>query len=78
MPPLKPKTSRTKLNKSKPSELNCSEVSFPKSDLKLDIKATFDKESNQMSYIFNIKNIDEADTKDVEQKVFLNIEILQF
>ena len=73
LPPLKPKTSRPLAPEMRRTEINKSALAFPNSDLKLDIQASFDKKVRQMKYVFNVTNINEDDTKELEAKLTTNI-----
>ena len=53
----------------KRTEVNKSALSFPNSELSLDINTEFDKSSNRLKYVFLVKNLQSDRQKELENKI---------
>lgn len=58
----------------KRTEVNKSALAFPNSNMKLDITASFDKQSNELKYTFNVSNLEDIYRKGLEDRLTHNIE----
>ena len=68
LPPVK-KKERKIMPEMKRTEINKSALAFPNSSLSLDINTEFDLKSNNLKYIFLVKNVKKEKHKDFENKL---------
>lgn len=68
LPPVKYKANKIK-PEIKRTEVNKSALSFPNSELSLDINTEFDKSSNRLKYVFLVKNLQSDRQKELENKI---------
>ena len=69
LPSIAREDSRPRLPKPKKVEVNKSALSFPNSDLALDIASTFDRQTKLLNYKFEVKNLEEEEHKELEEKL---------
>lgn len=69
LPPVVPEKTKKIKPEMKRTEVNKSALAFPNSPLSLDITSEFDPDSNNLKYVFMIKNVEKESHRELEGKI---------